>query len=90
MMGSCAFLMPVGSLRFIREQSYSLRVALGLAIGGILGSIVAGVVVKQLDLTTVRWLVIVVVLYTALTMLIRRSSTKDEPPRSAPTRSPRA
>ena len=25
MMGSCAFLMPVGSLRFIREQSYSLR-----------------------------------------------------------------
>ncbi len=25
MMGSCAFLMPVGGLRFIREQSYSLR-----------------------------------------------------------------
>src|SRR6187455_676850 len=40
MMGSCAFLMPVGSLRFIREQSYSLRVALGLAIGGVFGSIV--------------------------------------------------
>ena len=47
MMGSCAFLMPVGSLRFIREQSYSLRVALGLAIGGIVGSIVAGVFVKS-------------------------------------------
>ena len=25
MMGSCAFLMPVGSLRFIREECYSLR-----------------------------------------------------------------
>lgn len=69
MMGSCAFLMPVGSLRFIREQSYSLRVALGLALGGIVGSIVAGVYVKSLDLRTVRWLVIVVVLYTAVTML---------------------
>ncbi|HEY2823967.1 MAG TPA: hypothetical protein VGI83_00325, partial [Gemmatimonadales bacterium] len=27
MMGSCAFLMPVGSVRFIKEQSYSLRAA---------------------------------------------------------------
>ncbi len=37
MMGSCAFLMPVGSLRFIRERAYSLPNALGLAIGGIPG-----------------------------------------------------
>ena len=35
MMGSCAFLMPVGSLRFIRERCYGLRASLGLAIGGI-------------------------------------------------------
>ena len=47
MMGSCAFLMPVGSLRFIREQSYSLRVALGLAIGGVFGSYVAGQVLRE-------------------------------------------
>src|SRR5262249_12954097 len=35
MMGSCAFLMPVGSLRFIQKGSYSVRPALGLAIGGV-------------------------------------------------------
>jgi uncharacterized membrane protein YfcA len=69
MMGSCAFLMPVGSLKFIKERAYSLRVALGLALGGIPGVIVAATIVKNLNLTTVRWLVIVVVLYTALTML---------------------
>src|SRR5436190_19037268 len=69
MMGSCAFLMPVGSLKFIKERAYSLRVAIGLALGGIPGVIVAAKIVKSLDLTTVRWLVIVVVLYTALTML---------------------
>jgi uncharacterized membrane protein YfcA len=79
MMGSCAFLMPVGSLRFIREQSYSLRVALGLALGGIFGSIVAGVYVKSLDLRTVRWLVIVVVVYTAVTMLMAAFTSADEP-----------
>ena len=85
MMNSCAFLMPIGSLRFIREQSYSLRVALGLAIGGVVGSIVAGVFVKSLDLNTVRWLVMVVVLYTAATMLMSAFS-KDQEPEAAPTR----
>jgi uncharacterized membrane protein YfcA len=69
MMGSCAFLMPVGSLKFIKERAYSLRVALGLALGGIPGVIIAAKIVKSLDLHTVRWLVIVVVLYTAITML---------------------
>ena len=80
MMGSCAFLMPVGSLKFIKERAYGLRVALGLAIGGIPGVIVAAKIVESLDLTTVRWLVIVVVLYTALTMLyaaFTESSAKE-------------
>ena len=69
MMGSCAFLMPVGSLKFIQEKAYSLRAALGLAIGGLPGVLLAAYVVKSMDLKTVRWLVIVVVVYTAVTML---------------------
>lgn len=69
MMGSCAFLMPIGSLKFIRERSYSLRNALGLALGGIPGVVVAAYWVRSMDLTTVRWLVIVVVIYTAVMML---------------------
>jgi uncharacterized membrane protein YfcA len=69
MMGSCAFLMPVGSLKFIRERSYSLRNALGLALGGVPGVLVAAYWVRSMDLTTVRWLVIVVVVYTAIMML---------------------
>jgi len=69
MMGSCAFLMPVGSLRFIRERSYSLRAALGLAIGGLPGVLLAAYIVKSLPLGVVRWLVIAVVVYTAVTMI---------------------
>src|SRR4029077_5647272 len=68
MMGSCAFLMPVGSLKFIRERAYAVRAALGLAIGGIPGVLIAAYVVKSLPLRTVKWLVIVVVLYAAITM----------------------
>jgi uncharacterized membrane protein YfcA len=69
MMGSCAFLMPVGSIRFIREGKYHLRAALGLAIGGIPGVLLAAYIVKSLPLYWVKWLVIGVVVYTASTML---------------------
>lgn len=76
MMGSCAFLMPVGSLRFIRERSYSLRNALGLAIGGVFGSYIAAKFFESLNIRTVRWLVIVVVVYTAVTMLLSARSER--------------
>ena len=76
MMGSCAFLMPVGSLRFIRERAYSLPNALGLAIGGIPAVMVAALLVVSMNLNTVRWLVIAVVLYTAISMLTSAASEK--------------
>jgi len=69
MMGSCAFLMPVASLRFVRAGGYRLQPALGLTIGGIPGVLVAAYIVKSLDVVYVRWLVVVVVLYAAITML---------------------
>jgi uncharacterized membrane protein YfcA len=69
MMGSCAFLMPVASLRFLKAGSVSHRPALGLALGGIPAVLIAAKLVKSMNLTTVRWLVVVVVLYTAVTMI---------------------
>ncbi len=69
MMGSCAFLMPVGSARFVREGSFHLRSALGLALGGIPAVLIAVYIVKSLPLYYVRWLVVIVVVYTAVMML---------------------
>jgi uncharacterized membrane protein YfcA len=69
MMGTGAFLMPVGSLRFMRERSYSLRPALGLTLGGVPAVFLAAYVVKELPLYAIRWLVIGVITYTAVTML---------------------
>lgn len=91
MMGACAFLMPVASLRFIRKGRYKLRAALGLAVGGIPGVLLAAFVVKSLPLTAVRWLVIVVVLYTAMTMIrsAMASATKEEPGMEAGSLNPR-
>lgn len=69
MMGSCAFLMPAGSTRFIRKGSYNLRAALGLTLGGIPAVLIAAFIVKSLNLFYVRWLVVIVVIYTALSLL---------------------
>ena len=69
MMGSCAFLMPVGGLRFVRGRRYNAPVALGLAIGGPPAVLIAGYLVKQMSLIWLRWLVVCVVLYAAAMML---------------------
>jgi uncharacterized membrane protein YfcA len=68
-MGSCAFLMPIASLRFIRFDAFSMRAALGLTIGGLPGVAIAAWLIKSLPLEWVRWLVIVVVVYASVSML---------------------
>jgi len=70
MMGSCAFLMPVGGARFVRSGRYDLRGALGLALGGIPGVLVAAYLVKSLPIEWIRWLVLIVVVYAAAQMLL--------------------
>jgi uncharacterized membrane protein YfcA len=69
MMGSCAFLMPIGSLKFIRRGRFSLRATLGLGLGGVPAVLIAALIVKSMELQYLRWLVVVVVLYAALSML---------------------
>lgn len=75
MMGSCAFLMPVASARFVKHKSFNARAALGLMIGGIPAVLIAAFIVVSLPLTYVQWLVVVVVLYTSATML--RSAARE-------------
>ena len=69
MMGSCAFLMPISSVRFVRTRTYDARASLGLALGGLPAVLIAAYVVRSMSLDAVRWLVVVVVVYTAANML---------------------
>jgi uncharacterized membrane protein YfcA len=69
MMGSCAFLMPVAGVRFLKSQRIDLRVATGIALGGVPAVLVAAFLVKSLPLGTLRWGVVVVVLYAATQLL---------------------
>ncbi len=81
MMGSCAFLMPVGGVRFIREGSYNVKAAVVMTLAGIPGVLIAAKIVRELDLKYVRWLVVIVVVYAAAMML---RSAAAESRRGAP------
>lgn len=69
MMGSCAFLMPPASVRFIKAGAYNRKAAVGMAIPAIGAVLLAALVVKSLPLHALRWVVMVVILYTAFVML---------------------
>jgi uncharacterized membrane protein YfcA len=75
MMGSCAYLMPVSSARFLRSERYSASAALGLSLGGVPALFIAAFLVKSLPITAIRWVVVVVVIYTGA-MLLRAALAK--------------
>jgi uncharacterized membrane protein YfcA len=69
MMGTCGLVQPVASLRFFRTRRFAWGPSLGLAIGGIFGVLIAIFIVKTLPLHALRWLVMIVVAYAAISML---------------------
>lgn len=76
MMGSCAFLGPIASTKFIKENSYKRDISMGITLGGVVGSIIALLFVTNLPVYWLKWLVVFVVFYTAYTML--SSATKKD------------
>jgi uncharacterized membrane protein YfcA len=83
MMGSCAFLMPLASVPFIRQESYAPRAALGLTLAGLPAVLIAAYLVRSLPLYWVKWLVAVVVVYTAVTLLRAAARERPAPPAGA-------
>ena len=69
MMGTCGIVQPVAGLRFIKSGRFAWGPSLGLVLGGVVGVLLAVYVVRQLPLRALRWVVIVVVTYAAVSML---------------------
>ena len=78
MMGSCATLMPVGSIKFIKEGAYPRRAALIVAWSGAVGVFVAAYLVKSLPMDVLTWLVIAVIFYTSASMLVAANKSSKK------------
>jgi uncharacterized membrane protein YfcA len=76
MIGSDGVLIPVASLGFLKTGRFAPGVAVGLTLGGVVGTLLAFPLVTTLGehLTLLRWVVIGVITYAAVTML--RSAAK--------------
>jgi len=85
MMASDGVLIPVASLGFLRSGRFAPAVAVGLTVGGIVGTIAAFPLVTTLGehLTLMRWVVTGVIAYAAIAML--RSSRESQPDAPLPT-----
>ncbi|SCL96928.1 sulfite exporter TauE/SafE family protein [Sporanaerobacter sp. PP17-6a] len=69
MMGACTFSVPVGSMQFIRFGQYSRKITLFTSTFGIIGVLIAVYFVKSLNISMLQWLIVIVLLYSSISML---------------------
>jgi uncharacterized membrane protein YfcA len=68
MMGSCAFLMPAASVKFVKEGAYDRKASMAITVFGVIAVLIAAYIVKSLPLDVLKWVVIVVIVYTSVMM----------------------
>lgn len=68
MMGSCAFLMPAASVKFVKEGAYDRKASMAITVFGVVAVLIAAYIVKSLPLDILKWLVVVVIIYTSAMM----------------------
>jgi len=68
MMASCAYLMPICSVKFIKEGAYNRKASMAITIFGVVGVLIAVFLVTSLPLTVLKWLVLCVIAYTSISM----------------------
>ncbi|WP_343346866.1 sulfite exporter TauE/SafE family protein [Terrisporobacter petrolearius] len=69
MMGSCAMLQPVSSVKFIKEGAYPRKASLIVGLCGVVGVFIAAFIVKSLPIETLKWVVMAVLVYTGASMI---------------------
>lgn len=69
MMGSCAMLQPVSSVKFIKEGAYPRKASLIVGLCGAVGVFIAAFIVKSLPIETLKWVVMAVLVYTGASMI---------------------
>jgi uncharacterized membrane protein YfcA len=78
MMGSCAFLMPIASGRFVKQRAVDMKAVVALAFAGLPFVWIAAKWLSDFPITWVRWLVVVVVVYAGTTLLLAANRERSK------------
>lgn len=76
MMGGCTFSVSVGSMQFIKLNDYSRKITM-FSVFGIIGVLIAVYLVKSLNTSVIQWIVIVVLLYSAISLYLDSRKTTE-------------
>ncbi|KRL54486.1 sulfite exporter TauE/SafE family protein [Furfurilactobacillus rossiae] len=76
MMGGCTFSVSIGSMQFIKLNDYSRKITM-FSVFGIVGVLVAVFLVKSLNTSIIQWIVIAVLLYSAVSLYLGNKSKSD-------------
>ncbi len=77
MMVSCASVMPMASISYIKSGKYEKMISIIIMVTGIIGVAVAAFFVKNMDKTALIWIVVFVVFFASFTTL--KQALKKEP-----------
>ena len=69
MMGACTFSVSIGSMQFIKLQDYSRKITM-MSVFGVIGVLIAVFLVKSLNTQMLQWVVLVVLLYSAVSLFM--------------------
>jgi uncharacterized membrane protein YfcA len=83
MAAAAGFAGTAASARCIRTVNLDLRLVLGLTLGAIPAVLIAAFIVKEMPLTMLRWLVVVVVTYAGATLLMTAARRRQLVPEDA-------
>lgn len=89
MMGSTAFLMPFGSMKFMQDRNYEPKLSIGITIGGSVGVLTAFLLVfvglkvglgvgKDEFMNYLNWLVVIVIFYASYNLTQSYFKTKKQ------------
>ena len=77
MMGACTFSVSIGSMQFIKLQDYSRKITM-MSVFGVIGVLIAVFLVKSLNTQMLQWVVLVVLLYSAVSLFMAgRKESED-------------
>lgn len=80
MMGSSGFSVPIGSMQFIKLDAYNRKISLLCSTFGVVGVLAAVLFIKSLDISSIQWIVLIVILYSAISMFhdsLKSAAVKD-------------
>lgn len=77
MTGGSAFLQPIASYKFIKENAFNRKLSFIWSICGVIGVVIAAFLVKSLPVNILKVVVVIVVAYTSISMFISAFKKSD-------------